>query len=79
MADYRPVLYDTATDSQLSISLDIGKIPEGYPDRGQWVITLQAMPFRHLHHAQAVCEAIRDAVQSRLGIRFGEKQNRSAS
>jgi hypothetical protein len=75
MREYKPALLDTAPDSQISISLDLGIIPQGFPDAGQYVITLQALPFRHKHHAEAVMESIRDAVSSRLGIRFGKGQN----
>jgi len=70
MKDYVPALWDTAPDAQVSVSLDIGIIPRDFEHGGQYVVTLQALPFAKLVDAQRIADAIREAVGSRLGVRF---------
>lgn len=62
--------FDTAPDHQVSVSLDVGVIPLGYPSAGKFVVTLQAWPFPDRKSAQITCDAIREAVNSRLGIKM---------
>lgn len=70
MPDYRPVLYDTNSAAQVSISLDIGTIPMGYENAGKYIVTIQAHPFTRLNEAQIVADAMREAINSRLGIKM---------
>ena len=72
MTEYRPVLYDSPPDQQVSVSLDIGIIPKGYPDAGKYVVTIQALPLPDRKSADVIARALREAIGSRLGVRFDE-------
>lgn len=61
-------------DERVEINLDIGQVPMGHPYHGQYVITLQIAPFRHLDEARQVEKAVREAVYSRLGIAMRKQQ-----
>ena len=62
--------FDTPATQQVSISLDIGVIPYGYPNAGKYVITIQAHPLPTLKEADVIAAALREAINSRLGIRM---------
>lgn len=61
-------LYDTPKDQQVSVSLDIGIVPKGYPGAGQHIVTIQAWPIPNRQDAQAIADALREAIGSRLHI-----------
>src|SRR6516165_312735 len=54
MKDYVPAMWDTAPDAQVSVSLDIGIIPQAFEHGGQYVVSLQALPFKKLVDAQRI-------------------------
>jgi hypothetical protein len=56
-------------DECVKFSIDVGQVPAGHPYVGQFVITLQVAPFRHLDEARQVERAIREAVWSRCGLK----------
>jgi hypothetical protein len=58
---------------RVNFSIDVGQVPAGHPYVGQFVITLQVAPFRHLDEARHVERAIRDAVWSRCGLKTKTK------
>jgi len=62
--------WDTPSDSQCSISLDIGIVEKGYPHAGQWIITIQAWPIPTQREANQIAAAMREAIGSRLAIKF---------
>lgn len=66
----RPALFDTSTDHQVSISLDIGIIPQGYPNVGQWIVTIQAHPLPDQRAANQVALMLKDAIEARLQIKL---------
>jgi hypothetical protein len=68
--EYTPALYDTPRDQHVSVSLDIGIIPRGIMHGGQYIVTIQAHPFVNRRDAQAVADALKEAIGSRLGLRF---------
>ena len=74
MAELVTPLWDTPKDQQVSVSLDIGIIPKGYPGAGQHVVTIQAWPIPRRQDADRIANAMREAIGSRLQISF-EKQN----
>jgi hypothetical protein len=63
-------VFDTPSDAAVSISLDIGIIPAGYPGAGKYVITIQAHPLPTRREADVIAAALREAINSRLGIRM---------
>jgi hypothetical protein len=67
-------LFDTPTDQQVSVSLDIGIIPPGYPGAGKFVITIQAHPLPTRKQADQIAAALREAINARLGIRMDKQQ-----
>ncbi len=68
--NYLPALFDTPSGQHVSVSLDIGIIPVGYPDAGKYVVTLQALPLHNRKDADEIARAMREAIESRLGVRF---------
>lgn len=70
MAELITPLYDTPTDSQVSVSVDVGIIPRDYPHSGRYIVTLQAWPIHNRPDAERICRAIVEAVNARLGIRM---------
>jgi hypothetical protein len=54
---------------RVKFSIDVGRVSAGHPYVGQFVITLQVAPFRHLDEARQVERAIREAVWSRCGLK----------
>jgi hypothetical protein len=62
--------FDTPKDSQVSVSLDIGIVPAGYPGAGQHIITIQAWPIPRRDEAEKIAAAMREAIGSRLQISF---------
>lgn len=66
--ELRPVLWDTNRESEVSVSLDIGVIPVGYPGAGRFIITIQAHPIDTRANAERIAAAMREAIGSRLGI-----------
>lgn len=73
MKEYVPALFDTPADQQVSVSLDIGIIPRGYPDAGQWVVTIQALPLPSRKDAEVIARALKDVIGSRLNLTFKEQ------
>jgi hypothetical protein len=65
--------FDTPSDSQVSISLDIGIVPKGYPNAGQYIITIQAWPLPDRSSADRIAKAMREAIGSRLGVKLEEQ------
>jgi len=63
-------MFDTDPLQQVSISLDIGIIPTGYPNAGKWIITIQAHPLDNRRDAQKIADAMREALNARLGIKM---------
>jgi len=61
-------LYDTPSDSQCSISVDVGIIPRDYPHAGKYMVTLQAWPLASFSEARTIAQAVVEAVNARLGI-----------
>lgn len=53
---------------QKTVSLDIGLIPDGFPGAGEYVVTLQVHPFPAEKDAEDVANAVRDAINSKLGV-----------
>jgi hypothetical protein len=72
VAEYLPALFDTPKDQHVSISLDIGIIPNGYPDAGKYVVTIQALPLPTRKNAEVIADVLKEAIGSRLGVRFDE-------
>lgn len=68
--EYIPSLYDTRSDSRVSISLDSGIIPAGYPDAGDWVVTLQVFPLPDKRYADELMTILKEIVESRLGVKL---------
>lgn len=66
----RPAIFDTPADAQVSVSLDIGIIPPGYPGAGKYIVSLQAHPLPDRKSAEVTMQAIREAVSARLGIKL---------
>lgn len=62
--------FDTAPDQQVSVSLDIGIVPQGYPGAGKYIVTIQAWPLPDRKSAQVTADALREAIDSRLGIKM---------
>lgn len=60
--------WDTNKNQQVSVSLDIGKVPAGYPGAGQYIITIQAWPIPNQREADIIAKAMREAIGSRLQI-----------
>lgn len=60
--------FDTPKDSQVSVSADIGIVPAGYPGAGKFIITCQLWPIPDRKEAEIILAAVREALQSRLGI-----------
>ncbi len=73
MAELIRPKFDTPADSQVSVSLDIGLVPKGYPHAGQWIITIQAWPLPDRKSADTIAKAMREAIGSRLAIKFEEQ------
>lgn len=73
MAELIRPKFDTPADSQVSVSLDVGIVPSGYPFAGQYIITAQAWPFRNRRDADIVAKALREAIGSRLGVKLEEQ------
>lgn len=73
--NYVPALFDTPADQQVSVSLDIGIIPQGYPDAGQYVVTIQALPLPTVKEARVIALAMKEALGSRLALNFKEMVN----
>lgn len=69
----KPALYDTDPLSQVSVSLDIGIIPTGYPNAGQWIVTIQAHPLPGRKAAETVAIALKEAIEARLQIRLAKE------
>jgi hypothetical protein len=70
MAELITPLFDTPSDQQVSISLDIGIIPRGYPGQGKFVITIQAHPLPDRRTANTIAEALKEAINARLGVKM---------
>jgi hypothetical protein len=70
----RPAQFDTPTDQEVSISLDVGAIPFGYPGAGRFVVTVQAHPLPDRKSADILAKAMLEALNSRLGIRMKAQQ-----
>lgn len=66
--------WDTPKDQQVSVSLDIGIVPTGYPGVGQYIITVQAWPIPRREDAEKIAAAMREAIGSRLQISFEKQQ-----
>jgi hypothetical protein len=66
----KPTLYDTDSDQRVSVSLDIGQIPAGYPGVGQYVVTIQVHPIPQLNWAQDVAANLKQAIEGKLGVRL---------
>lgn len=62
--------WDTPKDQQVSVSLDIGVVPQGYTGAGQYIITIQAWPIPNKRDAETIASAMREAIGSRLQISF---------
>ena len=60
--------YDTPTDQQVSVSLDVGIIPANYPHAGRYIVTIQAWPLPTKREADVIAEALRRAVNAGLGV-----------
>lgn len=76
MADLIIPQFDTPATQDVSISLDVGIIPTGYPGAGKFIVTIQAHPFAKQKDAQVIADALRDAINSRLGIRMEKQEGR---
>jgi hypothetical protein len=63
-------MWDSPKDQQVSVSLDIGIVPKGYPGAGQYIITIQAWPIPERRDAERIATAMREAIGSRLQISF---------
>jgi hypothetical protein len=74
MGDLITSLFDTPRDQQVSVSLDIGIVPPGYPGQGKFIITIQAWPLPTRKNAETIAEAMREALGSRLGIKMERQQ-----
>jgi hypothetical protein len=61
-------LWDTPKDQEVSVSMDIGIVPPGYPGAGKHVITVQLWPIANIKEAEILARAVREALQSRLGV-----------
>lgn len=61
-------LWDTNKDQQVSVSLDIGIVPQGYTGAGNYIITIQAWPIADRRDAERIATAMREAIGSRLQI-----------
>lgn len=72
MPDYLQALFDTPKDQHVSVTLDIGIIPNGYPDAGDWVVTIQALPLPDRQTADRIARALKEAIGSRLNLTFEE-------
>lgn len=72
MPDYVSALFDTPRDQHVSVSLDVGIIPPGYPDAGKFVVTIQALPLPDRKSAEVIARALKDAIGARLALRFEE-------
>jgi len=68
--DLKPALFDTPSDAQVSVSVDMGIIPPGFPGAGQYVITAQVHPIRRQAEAQIILQAVKEAVESRLQVKM---------
>lgn len=66
----RPAIFDTAADSQVSVSLDIGVIPPGYPGAGKFIVSLQIHPLPDRKAAEVTMQAVREAVATKLGVKL---------
>ena len=62
--------FDTDPTEQCSVSLDYGRIPFGYPNAGDFVVTLQIHPLPDEKAARVTAEAVAQAVGSRLGVKI---------
>jgi hypothetical protein len=74
MPDYLQALFDTPKDQYLSVTLDVGIIPSGYPDAGKFVVTIQALPLPDRHSAEVIARALKEVIGSRLDLKFEEAQ-----
>jgi len=70
----RPAAWDTPKDQQVSVSLDVGIVPNGYPGAGQHIITIQAWPIPQRRDAERIAAVMREAIGSRLQIRFERQE-----
>jgi hypothetical protein len=70
MAELIRPLYDTPTGQQVSVSLDVGIIPQDYPHAGRYIVTIQAWPLPTMREAQMIAAALREAINARLGIKM---------
>jgi len=62
--------WDTSKDQEISISVDIGVVPAGYPGAGQFIITAQLWPIAKRGDAEKLEAAVREAISARLGIKL---------
>jgi len=70
--EYKPALYDTPADQQVSFTLDIGVIPRGIPHAGKFVVTIQALPLPDRKSADVVAEALVAVINDRLGVKMSK-------
>jgi hypothetical protein len=70
MSDLITALFDTSSDQQCSISLDIGIIPPGTIGTGKHIITIQAWPLPDRKSAQVTADALVEAINARLGVKL---------
>lgn len=66
--------FDTPSDSQVSISIDVGIVPKGCPGATKYIITIQAWPLTTRRDADIIAQAMREAIGSRLGISFFKQE-----
>ena len=66
--------YDTPSDSQVSVSLDVGIVPKGYTGAGKYIITIQAWPIPTRREADIIAQSMREAIGSRLGLKFVKQE-----
>jgi hypothetical protein len=67
-------LVTTDSDQQVSVSLDIGKVPFPHEFGGKYVITVQVCPVNDLRDAEVISRQLVDAINSRLGLRLQKQE-----
>jgi hypothetical protein len=61
--------------ARIQLSLDVGKVEAAHALANKFVITVQAYPFDSVTDADMCAKAIREAIESRLGIHFDLEQS----
>jgi hypothetical protein len=68
-----PPLNANAPADTCTMAIDVGTIPDNYPDAGMFIVTVQVHPFDDIGAANRLAEDFRNFLQKRYGIEMEDK------